>query len=199
MLRRVLILLALLTSALTMGLEFAHVLEWAPKATYSPALYTRLQESLYVWFGNVGGVVYVLAVLDTVALAVLTRHRPGFRVHTALAAGVQVVALATFLGMVYPVNFRFPVHGSGVPPADWSALRDRWELGHAIGFVLFLAAFVILLGALVRYGPGATSGANGSAPPGADVPNHQGAARRVGEGEGDGVPLEPGTETDPPR
>ena len=58
-------------SALTMGLEFAHVLEWGPKAGYSGPLYTRLQESLYVWYGNLGGVIYVLAVICTVALAVL--------------------------------------------------------------------------------------------------------------------------------
>jgi hypothetical protein len=50
-----------------------------------------------------------------------------------------------FLTIVLPVNSKFPVHGSGVVPAGWQALRDRWEAGHAAGFVLFAAAFVLLL------------------------------------------------------
>lgn len=63
MIRRGGLLAALLLSALTMSLEFAHVLEWRPKASYSGSLYTRLQESLYVWYGNIGSVIYVLAVI----------------------------------------------------------------------------------------------------------------------------------------
>jgi hypothetical protein len=35
--------------------------------------------------------------------------------------------------------------GSGPVPDNWRALRVRWEAGHATGFVLFLAAFVLLL------------------------------------------------------
>jgi hypothetical protein len=36
-------------------------------------------------------------------------------------------------------------------PADWTALRDRWELGHTIGFVLFALSFVVLIVPLVRH------------------------------------------------
>lgn len=141
---------ALLLTALTMGLEFAHVLEWPPKAGYSGALYVRLQESLYVWFGNIGGAIYLLAIVATVALAFLLRHDRSMRRPVAAAAGLELLALIVFLSVVYPVNFRFPVHGSGLVPADWAALRDRWELGHTVGFVLFTAAFVLLVLGLLR-------------------------------------------------
>lgn len=148
--RRGMTFAALLLTALTMGLEFAHVLEWPQKQHYSGSLYVRLQESLYVWFGNLGGVLYVASVVVTVVLAVLVRHRAGTRVPVAVAAGAQVVALATFLAIIYPVNLRLPVRGGGTVPPDWTALRDRWEFGHTIGFVLFTASFVLLLVPLVR-------------------------------------------------
>jgi hypothetical protein len=55
------------------------------EASYPGPLYARLQESLYNWYGNVGGVIYVLAVvatiLFTVAFIVLTL--------TALPAGTR--------------------------------------------------------------------------------------------------------------
>lgn len=35
-------------------------------------------------------------------------------------------------------------------PAGWRALPDRWEAGHAVGFVLFLAAFVLLVVAALQ-------------------------------------------------
>jgi hypothetical protein len=141
---------AVLSTALTMGLEFAHVLEWPQKQHYAGPLYVQLQESLYVWFGNLGGVLYVLAVIATVGLDMLVRRDPDRRAAIAAAAGLQVAGLVTFLTIVYPVNLRLPVGSSGAVPAGWTALRDRWELGHTIGFVLFALSFVLLLVPLVR-------------------------------------------------
>jgi hypothetical protein len=129
-------------TALTMGLEFAHVLEWPVKQGYSGEMWVRLQESLYSWFGTVGAALYVLAIVVGVALAVTRKRTPLW-----WAAGLQVVALATFLAVIYPVNRRLPLTSGdqvSVPP-DWASLRVRWELGHTVGFALFLAAFVLLL------------------------------------------------------
>lgn len=148
--RRGVLVTALLLTALTMGLEFAHLLEWPQKQHYPGWLYVRLQESLYIWFGNLGGVLYVLAVVATVGLAILVRRQRRLWAWFASAAGVQVIALITFLTIVYPVNLRLPVNSNGTVPADWTALRDRWELGHAIGFVLFTVSFVLLIVTLVR-------------------------------------------------
>lgn len=136
---------AVLLTALTAGLEFAHVLEWPQKAHYPAELYSRLQESLYIWFGNLGGVVFVLAVLGGLATAWLFRGSPG-RGLIATAAGLQLVGLVVFLTVVYPVNAHFPVDGpTVVVPTGWEALRTRWELGHTLGFGLFAVAFVLLM------------------------------------------------------
>lgn len=148
--RRACFFLAVLLTAWAMGLEYAHVLEWPAKAGYPAGLYVRLQESLYIWFGNVGGVLYVLAIVLSIATAVLLRHDRTARRLTGAAAGLEIVALATFFMIIYPVNLRLPVHGAGSVPADWAALRNRWELGHTIGFVLFTAAFTLQLLTLLR-------------------------------------------------
>ena len=140
--RRGLWFAAVVLTALTMGLEFAHVLEWPVKQGYSGELWVRLQESLYLWFGNLGAILYVLAVIVGVVLAFRVK-----RTSMWWAAGLQVAALASFLAVIYPVNLRLPLSSSDqvtVPP-DWASLRVRWELGHTIGFVLFLSAFVLLL------------------------------------------------------
>jgi hypothetical protein len=141
---------AVLLTALTMGLEFAHVLEWPQKQHYSGSLYVRLQESLYIWFGNLGSVLYVAAVIVTVVLAVLVRRAGGLRWWISTAAALQVIALASFLTVILPVNQRLPVNSAGTVPADWTTLRDRWELGHTVGFLLFAVSFVLLLLTLTR-------------------------------------------------
>lgn len=112
--------IALFLSACTMGLEFAHVLEWGPKDGYSAALYTRLQESLYFWFGTIGAAIYILAIAITTLLAIRLRHDPVKRSPVRIAAGLEVLALASFLVIIYPVNQHFPVHGGGAVPAGWA-------------------------------------------------------------------------------
>lgn len=140
-------LTTMLLVAATAGLEFAHVLEWPQKAHYPAELYSELQESLYVWFGNLGGVLFVLAVLGCLVAAVSARRWTGSaRREIRGAAGLAVLGLIVFLTVVYPVNPQFPVDvPSVVVPPDWQALRIRWEVGHALGFVLFSAAFVLLV------------------------------------------------------
>jgi Domain of unknown function (DUF1772) len=133
--------------ALTLGLSFAHVLEWPAKAAYDAPLYLQLQTSLYAWWGfpGVGGVVEPLAVLGAAVLAVRSRRESGA---AALAAAAGLLALAfpvVFLWRVAPANAAFlGLQAGGSPPADWMAWRDRWEVGHAARFALHLAAFALL-------------------------------------------------------
>jgi hypothetical protein len=41
------------------------------KAGYSGALYTRLQEPLYLWYGSIGSVRYVPSIICTVMVVVM--------------------------------------------------------------------------------------------------------------------------------
>lgn len=137
--------LTLLLVALTMGLEFAHVLELGPKLAYPPELYLRLNTSLYYWFGGpLGGLIYVGAIVASGVLCWLVRRQRAARALTASAATLQLTAFATWLTLVEPVNARFRALAPGEVPADFTALRAQWEYTHALGFVLFACAFVLL-------------------------------------------------------
>jgi hypothetical protein len=156
-----------------MGLELAHVLEWAPKTHYPARLYARLQESLYLWFGNAGSVIWILAIVAAVGLAVLNRRDRATRRLAATAAGLELAALAWFFAVVYPVNLQFPVHGPVTIPTNWATLRDRWEIGHAVGFLVFTAAFVLLLAGLQRRNtPAPTTAHPTPTPPDASQHSH---------------------------
>lgn len=60
-----------------------------PKTNYSGRLYVRLQESLYAWFGYLGSVLYILAILCTIVLAISLRSHYRRRWCAASAAGLQ--------------------------------------------------------------------------------------------------------------
>jgi hypothetical protein len=161
-----------------MGLELAHVLEWGPKAGYPPDLLRALARVAVLWFGNVGSAIFVLAIVATAGLVVRLRrdhlpHRP-----VIAAAALELVGLVVFLAVVLPVKLRFPVHGSGRVPADWAALRDRWELGHSVGFALFTAAFVLLLASALRPVSATSNAASAVNAPNAERPDPSRATSR---------------------
>lgn len=91
----------LLLVALTMGIEFGHVLELGPKLSYPPELYLRLNTSLYAWFGPpVGAVIYFGSILATADFATLRNqwefaHALGFVLFTATFVLLLVSILMT--------------------------------------------------------------------------------------------------------
>jgi Domain of unknown function (DUF1772) len=140
--------IAITLVALTMGTSFAHVLELPAKLHYSGEFYLRLQTSLYAYWGppSITGFVEPAAVLSVLFLAVLCRRRP---VTLRLTLGSVICLLlafpVVFFWRVAPANETFfhAAHAE-ILPADWNSSRMRWEMGHAIRFVLHLTAFVLL-------------------------------------------------------
>jgi signal transduction histidine kinase len=139
---------ALLLAALTLGMAFAHVLEWPEKMAYGPGLWTTVNQSLYGYFAAAGGPVE-LANLGLLGILVI-----GWRVHDGhwrkdlvVAAGCFAVALVVWLAVVNPVNAEVSRWAPGSVPPGWGTWRERWEFGHAGRFVLMLAGYVLLAGA----------------------------------------------------
>jgi hypothetical protein len=66
-------------------------------------------------------VIYVLAVVLGVVVAVWLRRDRSTRLLVGAAAAIQTAALVEFLTVVYPVNGRFPVHGT----VRSSTIRDE--------------------------------------------------------------------------
>ncbi len=80
------------------------------------------------------------------ALFLAWRRSPRTRALQGLALACAVAMVISTLTINAPVNFAIDTWNTAAPPADWSALRDRWELGHTIranvGLVGLLAALV---------------------------------------------------------
>jgi hypothetical protein len=151
-------IVAVVAAALTMGLTFAHTLELPQKLAYDAAMWTRIQQSLYLWFGVIGGAVEVAAVIASVVFAVRTRGRPGGRLPTAGAA-LFVTALAWWVVVVNTANAEIGGWTVGAVPSDWERWRAQWEFGHAAHFVLTLAGFLALLLATVQAAAAGRGGA----------------------------------------
>lgn len=140
--------LSLLLVALTLGLTFCHVMEIPGKLRLDGGQWLAVQHNLYVAFGRVGAVIEVASILLTWLLVFQVRRRPAF--YWTLAAAVAVTAgLADWFLMVAPMNAALSGWTPATLPADWTAYRNQWELGHAIHAALFGLGFSALVGALL--------------------------------------------------
>ena len=140
--------ITLLTVALLTGLAFAHVLERPAKMLYDAALYLTLQKTLYVAWGppNVGGILEPAAILATLLLAIGVRRRqPAFWLSLGAGAALLLAFPVVFFAYVAPANEAFRAATTASIPPNWMELRSSWETGHAIRFVLQLAALSLLV------------------------------------------------------
>lgn len=140
-------LLAVLLAALSLGMSFAHVLEMPPRLRWAPELWMATTNfgGLYWLFGRVGGVIDVGAIATAFILTyALRRERRAFRF--ALSGALLLTAgLGLWAALVAPAN---AVMAGWVPatlPANFAAVRDRWEGGHATVAIAKLAGFASLV------------------------------------------------------
>jgi hypothetical protein len=149
-------IIAVVAAALTMGLTFAHTLELPQKLGYDAATWVHIQQSLYRYFGLVGGPVEVAAVIAAVVFAVRARGRPGGRL-ASVGAACFVIALALWFAVINTANAEIGSWAVDAAPSDWERWRGQWEFGHAAHFVLTLAGFLTLLVATAQAGAGVTA------------------------------------------
>ncbi|GAA1722094.1 hypothetical protein GCM10009745_83910 [Kribbella yunnanensis] len=112
-----------------------------------------------------GGDVYTqvrhveLDALDTLAIAtlipallttaILLIRARGRRLVPLVALALLVVVLATSIAVNLPINADQADWVVQNPPADWAAIRDRWQAAHLVRTIAALAAFGALAGAAV--------------------------------------------------
>src|SRR5262245_7624618 len=137
----------LMLAALTLTMETAHVLELPQKMNYSAELYSAVNTTMYRYFAVAGGPLTLLTLLVGAALALVLRGRPEF-VWTLAGVLAYYVAFIVWLTVVVPVNSEIGAAMARAPdtvPGLWMRLRARWELGHAVGFVLQLIGLATLI------------------------------------------------------
>lgn len=141
--------------ALSMGMAFSHLLEMPAKMTYNGALWLKLLQTLYWGYGTIGAVIEVLAVITSIVLVFLVRHRPVVFRWTLLGAFCMVLAHVCWWIWVHPVNTTLIPLTPNTLPVNWKNLRDQWEYTHALRAVLQIIALVaIVISILIEVPPG---------------------------------------------
>ncbi len=141
---------SLLSTALALGLTLAHVLELPGRRTLGGAEWLEVQHTFYGGFAVVGGVSEIVAILAAATTLFLARRHRGVLLLTSVALGCLVAMVLVFLFGNAPINQQVAGWTPATLPADWTALRDRWETAHTASFGLALTAFVALLVAALR-------------------------------------------------
>ena len=127
---------SLVSIALSLGPALAHLLELPHKIGLSPSDYLVVQRLYRGW--AMLGVLIAFALGSTLVMALLERSRPpAFRL--ALASFLCLVgAQLVFWIFTFPAN-RATKNWTTLPE-DWMRWRTRWELSHAAGAFLVIAA-----------------------------------------------------------
>lgn len=138
--------LSLTLASLLMGTSFAHVLEMPAKLGYDGPLWLQVQRSLYRAYGSIGGAIEVAAIVAATILAVVLRDwRPAMIAALAGTACLAIAFLFVWVMVTNRANARTAKWTSDTLPADWERWRRRWEVSHAVRFVLHLSGFVLLV------------------------------------------------------
>ncbi len=129
---------------LVFSMLLAHVLEIPGKMRLDGADWLTVQQHLYIAFAPAGAVGEIASILLAWALFFRLRQTAGRG--QALAAALCVsAALALWFILVAPMNARLNGWTAASLPADWTATRNRWEAGHALAFLLYAAALLLLV------------------------------------------------------
>lgn len=133
---RVLKLVAVLLTGLYLVPVGAHLFELPHKIALPRQDYFIVQGIYRGW--ALFGAVLIAAVMVNLVLAALLWRR-GLPCWPSLAAGLLLgLTLAVFFGWTYPANQA--TANWTVVPAEWQALRTRWEYSHAASAILSFAA-----------------------------------------------------------
>lgn len=128
---------ALVIAALSLAPSYAHVLEAHPRLiVWSPELWreTTVFNAQFWLFAVVGAPIDILVILVPAGLTWML-HRGGAKRQAALAlAGTLCFAsaLAAWFLLVAPANGILATWTLGPIPADFAAVRLRWESGHMV-------------------------------------------------------------------
>ena len=148
--------IALMLSALTMAMSFAHAMEMPARMSWDAALWagTTVDGALYMMFGTLGGAIVVLSLVALAVVAFLMRrHTDPARRLSFIAAALYILSFVLFWAWIAPVNAEMAGWAGGNAPEDWAGWRLRWETGHLVNAVLQLTGFAALCWSVLEETP----------------------------------------------
>lgn len=108
------------------------VIELALRRLDGPG-YVEVRQAEHAYIPWYLGVILVPTLVAVVALVILARRAGSPALRPAAAAlTMLVLALALSLAVNAPINLAQIGWNAQAPPADWAAIRDRWQIAHAI-------------------------------------------------------------------
>jgi uncharacterized membrane protein len=118
------------------------VLELALRRLDGPQ-YVEVRQAEFDYFSWFIGGILVLTLAAVTMLAVLAGHTRS-RTLAIVALTFLLVALAVSLAVNGPINVEQRGWNATAPPANWAAVRDRWQLAHVVRTVAILIALGFL-------------------------------------------------------
>jgi len=144
--RRLLPLVTLLVTALSLGASWSHILQIRGKAAWDAALWRTAMESLYRDYATLGAVTEMGAIVLAWTLTISYRRLPSARRWSSAAAALLTFAFfALWLGFVAPINAVIATWSPNAMPTDWMEYRNRWEMWHAVIAMVKAGAFCALV------------------------------------------------------
>ena len=141
MTRNLAFFIALIATAVALGAALAHLLELPNKVHLPADEYFVVQKAYRGW--NKLAFLLLVELASMIWLAVLYRAEPAVRWPVITALACLIAAQAIFWAFTYPANIA--TSNWTTIPANWQALRIRWEYSHAAGALFQLGAMSALI------------------------------------------------------
>jgi uncharacterized membrane protein len=136
---------AVLFSGLFAGFLVTVLVVEATLRGYGPAVYTQVRLIELAHLDDLATALLVPAILGSVVLALAVIRRPGSPRWLPLTAVLLLlVTLVLSVSISVPINTAQVSWSVVAPPADWSSVRDRWQLAHVARTTTSVLAFALL-------------------------------------------------------
>lgn len=137
--------LAVLFSGLFAGFLTTVLVLEATLRGYGSSVYTQVRLVELQHHDDLAKSLLIPAILASIVLAVAAfRRRGGSRWLPLTAALLLLTTVAISVSFNMPINTAQASWSVVAPPADWSAVRDRWQLAHVARTTTSVLAFVLL-------------------------------------------------------
>ncbi|MDT5129402.1 MAG: hypothetical protein QOH54_5046 [Mycobacterium sp.] len=142
---------AVLFSGLFAGFLTTVLVFEASLRSYGATVYTQVRLIELAHLDDLATGLLVPAMLGSAALALaLIRRRDGGRWLALTAVLLLLVTIVISVSISVPINTAQLNWSVVAPPADWSAVRDRWQLAHVVRTTTAVLAFVLLTATVLR-------------------------------------------------
>lgn len=144
--------LTILLTALTMALSVCHLMEMPQRLKFDAELWVRVTvfENIFKYFGSVGAIFEMGAVLTSIVLIFLVRQRGAVIFYLTLGGALCVIAaFVVWLSVVAPANTEFAGWLTKPIPTDFAGWRKQWEYGHAARAVMHIIGLSLLLWSII--------------------------------------------------